>query len=59
MFLIGVTNIIWTPKYRYKILEGIVKEQLFKDIPMLLDRKSCELMEMNIQILQMKMLQAQ
>lgn len=43
-------HIVWTPKYRYKILEGLVKEQLLKDIPMLLEWKSCELIEMNIQI---------
>jgi len=43
-------HIVWTPKYRYKILEGMVKKQLLKDIPMLLEWKSCELIEMNIQI---------
>jgi putative transposase len=43
-------HIVWTPKYRFRILEGIVKEQLSKDIQMLLEWKSCELIEMNIQI---------
>jgi len=43
-------HIVWTPKYRYRILEGLVKVQLLRDIPMLLEWKSCELIEMNIQI---------
>jgi len=43
-------HIVWTPKYRFRILEGIVKEQLSKDIQMLMDLKSYELVEMNIQI---------
>jgi putative transposase len=43
-------HIVWTPKYRFRILEGIVKEQLSKDIQMLLEWKSCELVEMNTQI---------
>jgi putative transposase len=34
-------HIVWTPKYRFRILEGIVKEQLSKDIQMLMDLKSC------------------
>ena len=43
-------HIVWTPKYRYRILEGLVRDQLQKDILMLLELKSCELMEMNVQI---------
>ena len=43
-------HIVWTPKYRYKVLEGLVKDLLSNDIPMLLDLKSCELIEINIQI---------
>lgn len=43
-------HMVWTPKYRFRILEGIVKELLSKDIQMLLEWKSCELLEMNIQI---------
>ena len=42
-------HIVWTPKYRYRVLEGLVKELLCKDIPMLLEWKDCELIEMNIQ----------
>nr|NQU94035.1 IS200/IS605 family transposase [Bacteroidota bacterium] len=42
-------HIVWTPQYRYRVLEGLVKELLSKDIPMLLAWKSSELIEMNIQ----------
>ena len=43
-------HIVWTPKYRFRVLEGLVKELLTKDIQMLLEWKSCELIAMNIQI---------
>ncbi|MDA3904677.1 MAG: IS200/IS605 family transposase [Bacteroidales bacterium] len=42
-------HIVWTPKYRFRILEGLVKELLTDNIKMLLEWKSCELIEMNIQ----------
>lgn len=42
-------HIVWTPKYRYRILEGLVKEQLSEDIKMLLEWQGSELQEMNIQ----------
>ena len=43
-------HIVWTPKYRFRILEGLVKELLIKDIQMLAEWQSCEIIEMNIQI---------
>ena len=43
-------HIVWTPKYRFRVLDGMVKDLLSKDIPMLLEWKSSELIEMNIQI---------
>ena len=33
----------------FRILEGLVKELLDHDIPMLLEWKSCEMIEINIQ----------
>ncbi len=45
-----IYHIVWAPKYRYRVLEGLVKDSLSKDIPMLLEWKSCEMIEMNIQI---------
>ena len=43
-------RLVCNPKYRFRILEGIVKELLLRDIQMLLEWKSCELVEMNIQV---------
>lgn len=43
-------HIVWTPKYRFKILEGLVKELLEKDINMLLGWKGCEMEELNVQL---------
>jgi len=39
-------HIVWTSKYRFRNLEGLVKELLLKDIQMLLEWKSCELVEL-------------
>jgi putative transposase len=43
-------HIVWTPKYRFKVLEGLVKEHLRKDIEMLIEWLGCEKKELNIQI---------
>ena len=43
-------HIVWTPKYRFKVLEGIVKQLLEKDISMLLEWQGCEKKELNVQI---------
>ncbi len=40
---------VWIQKYRYHVLEGLVKEMLNNDIRILIERKGCELIEMNIQ----------
>ena len=42
-------HIVWTPKYRFRVLEGMVKQQLSEDIEMLLEWKGCEKKELNIQ----------
>ena len=43
-------HIVWTPKYRFsRTTEGLIKELLQDDIAMLLEWKSCEMIEMNIQ----------
>ncbi len=42
-------HIVWIPKYRFRILEGLLKELLTDDIKMLPEWESCELIEMNIQ----------
>jgi putative transposase len=43
-------HIVWTPKYRFKLLEGLIKQLLEKDIAMLLEWQGCEKKELNIQI---------
>lgn len=42
-------HIVWTPKYRYRILKGKVKEDLSAMIHSLLGQNSCFLEELNIQ----------
>ena len=41
-------HIIWCPKYRFRILKGIVKEYLGKRIKALCEWKAVEILEMNI-----------
>ena len=43
-------HIVWTPKYRYRVLEGLIKELLIEDIQMLCEWKSVEVVELSIQI---------
>ena len=43
-------HIVWCPKYRFRILESHVKQQIQQDIEMLIDREGCEKKELNIQI---------
>ena len=42
-------HIVWVPKYRFRILKGVIKELVESDIRMLCERKSCEVEELNIQ----------
>ena|SRR5680860_4154 len=44
-----VYHIVWTPKYRYRILEGHVKELLLESLESLCQWKRIEILEMNIQ----------
>jgi putative transposase len=41
---------VWTPKYRYRVLFGEVKSLVENDIRMLCDRKSVEVIELNVRI---------
>ena len=43
-------HIVWTPKYRYRVLFGEVKSLVEKDLRMLCEWKGVEIMEMNVQI---------
>ena len=42
-------HIIWTPKYRYRVLIGEVKNLVEADIKVFSERYGCELVELNIQ----------
>jgi len=42
-------HIVWVPKYRYRILQGAVKEELSKTLQVYSGRLGCEIVELNIQ----------
>ena len=42
-------HIVWIPKYRYKILEGAIKEYIEGEIRKLSEYKGVEVQELNIQ----------
>ena len=42
-------HIVFCPKYRFRILTGIVKELVKHDIKMLCEWKGCEVEELNVQ----------
>lgn len=42
-------HIVWTPKYRYRVLFGEVKNLVEKDLRMLCEWKGVEIIEMNVQ----------
>ena len=44
-----VYHIVWTPKYRFRVLEGKIKEFVEEKIRMLCEWKRVEVMELNIQ----------
>ena len=43
-------HIVWTPKYRYRVLFGEVKQLVENDIRMLCEWKGVEILELNVQI---------
>ncbi len=42
-------HIVWTPKYRYRILSGEVKEEVENCVRMFSEQKRCTLDSMNVQ----------
>ncbi len=42
-------HIVWVPKYRFRILKGVIKELVENDIQMLSEWKGCEVLELNVQ----------
>ena len=43
-------HIVWTPKYRFRILTGAIKDLVEHDIRMLTKWKGCELVELSVQL---------
>lgn len=43
-------HLVWVPKYRFRILTGVIKGLVESDIRMLCEWKGCEIGEMNVQI---------
>ena len=44
-----VYHIIWTPKYRFRVLQGAVKDAVSEKIKMICEWKKLEILELNIQ----------
>ena len=42
-------HIVWTPKYRYKVLEGQIKQEVGNCIRAFSEQKECEVVELNVQ----------
>ena len=42
-------HIVWTPKYRFRVLSGLIKELVEHDIRMLSEWKDCEVIELSVQ----------
>ena len=42
-------HIVWTPKYRLRILEGEVKQEVHNCIHTFSEQKKCEVVELNVQ----------
>ena len=45
-----VYHIVWTPKYRFRVLEGLVKQGVEQKIRQICEWKKLEILELNIQI---------
>ena len=43
-------HVVWTPKYRYRVLDGSVKQEVGSCIRAFSEQKKCEVVELNIQI---------
>lgn len=46
----NIAKIVWCPKYRFRIMTGIVKDLVEHDIRMLCEWKSCDVEELNVQL---------
>ena len=42
-------HIVWTPKYRYRVLKNAVAQEVYNCIQVFAGYKGCEIVEMNVQ----------
>lgn len=42
-------HIVWTPKYRYKVLKGVVAQDMHNCVHIYCGRLGCEIVELNVQ----------
>ena len=43
-------HIVWVPKYRHRILTGIIGNEVERCVHVFSSQKSCEIIEMNVQV---------
>ena len=43
-------HVVWTPKYRFRILHGPVKQEVENCVSAFSEQKKCEIQELNVQI---------
>ena len=43
-------HVVWTPKYRYRVLDGRIKQEVGNCIRAFSEQKKCEVVELNVQI---------
>lgn len=43
-------HIVWTPKFRFKILKGAIGKELYRTIYILCNIKDCEVLELKVQV---------
>jgi len=44
-----LSHVIWTPKYRYRVLTGNVKKEVFECLQVYSNRLKCQVVELNVQ----------
>ena len=43
-------HLVWTPKYRYRVLNGEIKQEVESCIRAFSEQKGCTVVELNVQI---------
>ncbi len=42
-------HMVWSPKYRYRVLQGAVRQEVYNCIQIFLGQNECEAVELNVQ----------